>query len=148
MLNKAAVLNVNEDEIHKKLWQNKLNEEDYTLIFADNMLKGLKKQKSLESLEYGSNAHITLGFSSQVEANQSGIDLLKIKLFETMSNNNKKFIKYDSGEKEYIYFDKCYSLVKLKIEDMTILFNQRDRSINDLTRSCQSNRSNAFSSTW
>ena len=114
MLNKAAVLNVNEDEIHKKLWQNKLNEEDYTLIFADNMLKGLKKQKSLESLEYGSNAHITLGFSSQVEANQSGIDLLKIKLFETMSNNNKKFIKYDSGEKEYIYFDKCYSLVKLK----------------------------------
>jgi hypothetical protein len=78
------------------------------------MLKGLKKQKSLESLEYGSNAHITLGFSSQVEAKQSGIDLLKIKLFETMSNNNKKFIKYDSGQKEYIYFDKCYSLVKLK----------------------------------
>ena len=107
------MLNINEDDIQKILWQNKLNEEDYISMFADNMLKGLKRQKSLESLDHGSNAHITLGFSSQVEARQSGIDLLKIKLVEKLVNN-KEFIKHDSGEKEYIYFGKCYCLVKLK----------------------------------
>ena len=116
IINKAAYIKLDDDEIQKVLWNNQAADDDLNLVFSHQKLKNLNKSKALNELAYGANAHITLGLANQVVAKQSGLDLLRIKLFEFQEtmNNFKNLVKKETNDKKFIYFSHSNCLVELK----------------------------------